>query len=50
LEQIYLIRREFSSGKINPSGALMVFMQVWTEQHILGPDKQFAKSLSRPTD
>jgi hemerythrin-like metal-binding protein len=50
LEQVYLIRREFSSGKINPSVALMVFMQVWTEQHILGPDKQFAKSLSRPTD
>jgi hemerythrin len=48
LEQIYLISREFSSGKIDPTGVLMFFMQNWTEQHILGADKQFAKFLCSP--
>jgi len=45
LEQIYLVRREFSSGKIDPCQALTLFVQVWTEQHVLGLDKQFAESL-----
>jgi len=45
LEQIYLVRREFSSGKIDPCQALTLFIQVWMEQHVLGPDKQFAESV-----
>jgi hemerythrin len=52
LDQAYLLRREFSTGAINPCHLLADFIQAWTEEHIVGPDKQFCAFLAseRPSE
>ena len=45
LEQVYLVRQELSSGKIGICQPLLVFVEVWTEQHILKQDSEFAAFL-----
>ncbi|MBZ5729104.1 MAG: hemerythrin family protein [Acidobacteriia bacterium] len=39
--QLHMVGEEFGSGKIQPGGALGLFLRVWTEQHIVGADQQF---------
>jgi hemerythrin len=52
LDQAYRLRREFSTGAINPCHLLADFIQAWTEEHIVGPDKQFCAFLAseRPSE
>jgi hemerythrin len=45
LEQIYLVDKDLSSGRIDPCQALALFVQVWIDQHILSFDRQFAEFL-----
>jgi hemerythrin len=45
LEQVYIVREEVSSGKIGVCQPLLLFVQVWTEQHILQQDSEFAAFL-----
>jgi hemerythrin len=44
--QLGAVNAELASGAINPCGALAVFVEVWTKEHIQGPDRQFARHLS----
>jgi hemerythrin len=52
LDQAYHLRREFSTGTINSCHLLSHFIQAWTEEHIVGPDKQFCEFLAseRPSE
>ena len=45
LGQIRLFESEFASGKISTCDALALFVEVWTTQHILGPDQRLAEFL-----
>ncbi len=45
LDQIYMVRQELSTGSLDPGHMLVLFLQAWTSQHILGPDKQFVAFL-----
>ncbi len=45
LDQLGEVRAEFAAGKIQPGGAFALFAQVWTTQHILGPDRRFTEFL-----
>jgi hemerythrin len=46
LEQAYLVKRELSTGAIHPCHMLSLFIQAWTTQHIVGPDKEFCAFLA----
>ena len=48
LEQIDVLAKELRSGTIDPCVALVSFIEIWTEQHMLHADKQLAKFL-KPT-
>ena len=48
LDQLHLVEKDLASGTIDPCGALALFVEVWTEQHILGPDKHLAAFLGEP--
>ena len=45
LEQVHIVRQEFASGKIRSCQPLLLFLQVWTERHILRGDSEFAAFL-----
>jgi hemerythrin len=48
LDQIHLLRDEFRGGSIDPTSPLLrLFVQVWTRDHIVGPDKAFADYLRK---
>lgn len=45
LEQLRVLRSEFTDGKIDICGALSLFMNAWSRQHILGPDRHLSEFL-----
>ena len=45
MAQLNSIRTGLVTGAINPCGALALFVDVWTAQHIQGPDRQVAEYL-----
>jgi hemerythrin len=45
LTQLEAVQRDFEDGKIQPSGALATFMQVWTGRHIQAADRKFVETL-----
>jgi hemerythrin len=45
LGQFSTAQGEFASGVIHPGGALALFVEVWTGQHILSWDQDFARFL-----
>jgi hemerythrin len=47
LEQLCGAEREFASGVIQACGALVLFVEIWAEQHILSQDREFALFLKR---
>jgi hemerythrin len=45
LDQIAAVQSEFAAGKIRSCGALELFAQVWTAQHIQSADRRLAEHL-----
>jgi hemerythrin-like metal-binding protein len=43
--QIRSVTEEFAAGAINPGGALALFVEVWTTQHIERQDNRFIEFL-----
>ncbi len=43
--QLDLVRSGVATGAISPGGPLGLFVEVWTRQHIQGPDRAFAEYL-----
>jgi hemerythrin len=46
LEQLQSVEEEFVRGTINPCGALSLFVEVWTLQHMEREDKRFIDYLN----
>jgi hemerythrin len=46
------LRDDLGSGWVKLCGALGLFVRIWTEQHITGPDAEFARFLQegKPTE
>ena len=44
--QLQTVKDEFASGAIHPCGALALFVEVWTAQHIQLHDKPFIEYLN----
>jgi hemerythrin len=47
IAQMSELRDDLASGSVNVCAALAVFVRLWTEQHIQGPDAVFAQFLKR---
>lgn len=47
--QLQSVKEEFASGAINPGGALALFVEVWTVQHIELQDGPFIEYLNAGT-
>ncbi len=47
LGQIREVRGELESGAIKACGAFSAFVEAWTRQHIVGPDRRFAEYLKQ---
>ncbi len=45
LDQLAVARSDFAAGKIRSCGALALFAQVWTAEHIRGADRRLAEFL-----
>ena len=52
LDQADRLKREFSTGTIVPCHLLSRFVEAWTKEHIVGPDRQFCEFLTsqRPSE